>query len=163
MTRGVVYGPGGKLYNAVTSTSETITTDKNGVKTDTVTTTSVLFSRDKDNPGKYAGTMTTTQTSRSDASFWKGSSWTTTISQDLKGAIATFGGPAIIRAQEAAGEAGADWSIHIQPSLRDAKNFVVGVALGACLVGEPCGAFAAGAGLAEGAYELRESIKDPTH
>jgi len=128
VTLGVVYGPGGKLYNAVTSTSETITTDKNGVKTDTVTTTSVLFSRDKNNPGQYAGTMTTTQTSRSDASFWNGSSWKTTISQDLKGAIATFGGPAIIRAQEAAGESAADWSIHIQPSLRDAKNFVVGVA-----------------------------------
>jgi hypothetical protein len=48
-------------------------------------------------------------------------------------------------------------------TLRDVKNIVVGGALGFCLGAEPCGAVAAGARLVEGAYELHESIKDPSH
>lgn len=157
----VIYVTPGLRYVTLTTTSKTTTTDDKGVTATTTTTTTAFFSTKEDAAGKYSGTATRTETVRSDDPK-HASSKTTYSQQDPKGLIATFGGAWVARAQQGAG-AYASVNAFTTPrlSLRDVKNLVVGGALGACLVAEPCGAFAAGAGLVEGAYELHESIKNP--
>jgi hypothetical protein len=168
-----------QAHVTVQSQSSTTVVNKDGSTATTTVITSLAraFINADQQPGQFIGatreTLTTTTPGEGhpwpDAGGKNGGGWdsrTTTTGQQAityGQAVGVIGAEAMARGAD---EATPGFLSHLFSdgiSLRDAKNIVVGGALALCLGAEPCGAGAAAAGLAEGAYELNESIKDPTH
>jgi hypothetical protein len=109
--------------------------------------------------------MTKTTTVQDDGSFFSlGSSSTqTSFTQDLKGAINTFGVANIMAAQQLAsdraGPAVETWkSTTPKEKWSQAGKISAGGLMALCFVGEPCGAIEAGLSLVVGAAALGETV-----
>jgi RHS repeat-associated protein len=159
------YALGQTLVTAVSKSTSNNTTDKNGnILATTTTTTTAYFQAGGDNAGQYLGTATETSTVPTiggvASGIYGGSS--TTVSQDLRGTIATLGASNVMQAQRMAAAycTGGCGTARKFPGAvaRDARNHPMKYVFAAGEVGLIFTPLPAGLAAIEGIHEVKASI-----